>query len=358
MSVSKVSVNGNTLIDISDTTATAADVSGDKVFYTASGLRTTGTGSGYVSKAGDTMTGELKAPVLTVESSGSWPSYGFIADAEEAYAANILFDNQTHKFNFVCKNSSADTYNERYYLPAADSGLTENTSYDILTTKAPVSVQQGGTGETTPSAALAALGGLPKAGGVMTGRLEIQADPWDYFRFGSASGDSRGSFIIRQDNSFHFNEIHPSGVGTECYLLPAPTNTSTTAAWYDIVTTKTAGNIISAEKSTASDIANATYTDITSMSYTAGTYVLIGTVLFGTNANGYRQILISTTSGGSAKTNRWAEWKGAPTNGSQTIAEVMTIVKLLGSGTLYLKAYQTSGGALSTSGGLIAVRIV
>lgn len=158
MSVSKVSVNGSTLIDISDTTATAADVSGNKVFYTASGVRTTGTGSGYVSKAGDTMTGELKAPVLTVESSGSWPSYGFIADAEEAFTANILFDNRTHRFNFVCKNSSTDTYSERYYLPAADSGLTENTAYDILTTKAPVTIPQGGTGATDAAGARTNLG--------------------------------------------------------------------------------------------------------------------------------------------------------------------------------------------------------
>lgn len=43
MAVNKVIYGSNTLIDITDTTAEAADVESGKVFYSASGTRTVGT---------------------------------------------------------------------------------------------------------------------------------------------------------------------------------------------------------------------------------------------------------------------------------------------------------------------------
>ena len=46
MAKNKVVYNGQTLIDLTDTTAEAADVSAGKYFYTKAGVRTAGTNSG------------------------------------------------------------------------------------------------------------------------------------------------------------------------------------------------------------------------------------------------------------------------------------------------------------------------
>lgn len=84
MAKNKVVFDGNTLIDLTDTTATASDVAQGKYFYTNAGVRTQGTASGggssknvqiAQSTSRATSTAYTKLASLTCSATGTYDVY-------------------------------------------------------------------------------------------------------------------------------------------------------------------------------------------------------------------------------------------------------------------------------------------
>ena len=72
MANAKVTLNGNTLIDLTDTTATASDVALGKVMYAANGVRTVGTASPGLPSGGST--GEILTKASSSDYDAVWSS--------------------------------------------------------------------------------------------------------------------------------------------------------------------------------------------------------------------------------------------------------------------------------------------
>ena len=78
MAISKITVNGTTNMDVTDTTAAASDVATGKYFYTAAGVRTAGTASGG---------NDFIVTVSWNSSTSDWEPDCTWAEASAAYAA-------------------------------------------------------------------------------------------------------------------------------------------------------------------------------------------------------------------------------------------------------------------------------
>lgn len=103
------------------------------------------------------------------EADNDYPTYEFKANSQTDIAA-MMQTGSTNMWGVYEYPKEFDGQSTRYYegylLPEPSTGLTKNTNYKILTTKAPVSIAQGGTGATTAQQALANLGAVPRAGRV------------------------------------------------------------------------------------------------------------------------------------------------------------------------------------------------
>ena len=112
----------------------------------------------YVRKAGDEMTGALRTPGLEIGSETEVLAVRFLRSG--GHAAHVAFDDAQDQRRFIFDQTpeASEAAGEAYRLPACDAGRTQAGSFDILTSKRPVSIEQGGTGASTPEAARAALG--------------------------------------------------------------------------------------------------------------------------------------------------------------------------------------------------------
>lgn len=102
---------------------------------------------GKVNRSGDTMTGELVAP--TIYAKGTYPSHSFM-NADGTPVVLMQADASKHRLGIHQKRGGTSIWksNEAYFLPAPDLDQTDIVAYDILTSKSPVTIAQGGTGAT------------------------------------------------------------------------------------------------------------------------------------------------------------------------------------------------------------------
>ena len=202
-------------------------------------------GGDAVKKSGDTMTGQLIMGNHSGVKGDTWTSIAFYDSDGNSRGNMMISDANTWHVNV--KETGA-TYADRYLLPTPTANKTEDSWYDILTTKAAVTVAQGGTGATTAADALANLGGVNKSGDTMTGSLTVG----NTLILKSNNGypkldynDQDGNIIadIYSADSHHRIAIRSYAMDSDfstAFWLPAPTTGLTANDSYNILTTKAA----------------------------------------------------------------------------------------------------------------------
>lgn len=177
-----------------------------------------GSGSSYVLKAGDTMTGALKAKGLRtyVSDTNGNASLNFGETADSTRLGRITMNTTTNIMEF-------DEGNERYLLPAPTAESV--TSYDIVTTN----------GSYT-------LGGQLNIPGINS-----YAATWPGYGFALNTAPTTALASLNYDNSNKcFTFVSPSNDGTdttEAFSLPQETLTDGNWHSYAILTSKTAVTI-------------------------------------------------------------------------------------------------------------------
>lgn len=116
MAINRVDYAGSTLIDISNTTAAAADVASGKYFYTAAGVRTAGTnsGGGGTSKNVQIASGVNRA---------STTSYVAVDGQALTVAKTGIYDVYWNGF----RSTSSGTNGSRLYIDGAAYGTAQTT---------------------------------------------------------------------------------------------------------------------------------------------------------------------------------------------------------------------------------------
>lgn len=109
------------------------------------------TALGAVNVAGDTMTGDLQVPQLIIKR-GTYPTLRFEETGSNTKVGYMMIDHSTHRVYLRSILSDNDHY-DSYSLPLPDLTRTSNKFYEILTTKEPVTIAQGGTGMDGPQKA-------------------------------------------------------------------------------------------------------------------------------------------------------------------------------------------------------------
>jgi hypothetical protein len=120
-----------------------------------------------------------------------------LSDADGRFPAIWIDDGQSIKWVFTTDTDdvidSLDNYEIRAAPPSTDPALD-----DFLAGDEPLPIASGGTGETSAVNAIGALGGLPTAGGTVTGNITRSTK--GVHLYWNASGQVNGGMFITVDS--------------------------------------------------------------------------------------------------------------------------------------------------------------
>ena len=108
---------------------------------------------------------------------------------------------------------------------------------------------------------------------------------------------------------------------------------------------------------TATSVATSSWTTLASVTHGIGTFLIIGFATFPSNATGRRSIRITTSASSSTAFHNMAVCNQTAVNGESTQASICHVHSATSTGTWYLRAWQNSGSALSTTGYIQIIQI-
>lgn len=192
-------------------TGTVAVANGGTGATTAASARTnlgiTPTNIGAVASSGDVMTGGLTVPDFTISRKNNYNVLKVFLD--DKTTGFLQQDINSNRFKFI-QVATDTTFSESYQLPRPAYGLTEAKTYEFLTSKSPVTVEQGGTGANSAANARANLGITMGQTGIISFSANHTADSKDVtINFGKTYSSAPKVFLSPYYNN-HTNstDIH------------------------------------------------------------------------------------------------------------------------------------------------------
>jgi len=112
------------------------------------------------------------------------------------------------------------------------------------------------------------------------------------------------------------------------------------------------------EETTYLSIATSAWTSVIDITLTEGTWLVSANALYGTNATGRRQTLLSTSADDGTPINNLARDVRGATDGGYSFGNFVDVITVASSTTYYLNAWQNSGSSLTVTGSITAIKII
>lgn len=144
------------------------------------------------------------------------------------------------------------------------------------------------------------------------------------------------------------------------YGLAVVTNPSGSDVFNTIINSDGTKNWVNATYSdvgsSAISVSSGTTTNLCSFSLSAGIWIVEYYANFGSNTNGYRRMMVSSSATGNSVGN-YCDLRVAPPTGANANLSGVWIATATGNVTRYLNVYQNSGSSLTVSGGVRLIKL-